>query len=128
MIHVLVVGGAGYIGSHIAKYLVTSDYKVTVLDDLSAGDASSVKYGRLVVGSIANSNLLEKLFSDNKFDVVMHFAAHSLVAESIIFPTKYYGNNVSNKLCLLNMMIKHDVKNFVFSSTAAILAHQPIYQ
>jgi UDP-glucose 4-epimerase len=87
---------------------------------------SSVKYGRLVIGSIANSELLAELFSANKFDVVMHFAAHSLVSESVKLPAKYYGNNVSNTLNLLNVTVEHDVKNCVFSSTAATFG-TPVY-
>ena len=126
MKHVLVIGGAGYIGSHIAKYLVKSDYKVTVLDDLSTGHVNSVKYGRLVVGSLANSELLAALFSSNNFDIVMHFAAHSLVGESVKMPAKYYDNNVSNTLNLLNVMVEHDVQHFVFSSTAATFG-APVY-
>lgn len=115
----LVVGGAGYIGSHMVKMLSNSGHEVVVLDNLSTGFRNSVKYGKLIVGDLADLNLLESLFNLHSFDGVMHFAANSLVGESMISPSKYYRNNVSNTLNLLDVMIRHDVKYFIFSSTAA---------
>ena len=115
----LVVGGAGYIGSHMCKLLERAGHEVLVLDNLSTGFRESVKYGRLVVGDLSDINLLENLFKDHKLDGVMHFAANSLVGESVVNPAKYYRNNVTNMLNLLDVMVRHDVKNFIFSSTAA---------
>jgi UDP-glucose 4-epimerase len=115
----LVVGGAGYIGSHMVKMLCLAGHDVVVLDNLTTGFRDSVKYGRLVVGDLADVNLLESLFCEHAFDGVMHFAANSLVGESMTNPAKYYRNNVSNTLNLLDVMVRHDVKHFIFSSTAA---------
>jgi UDP-glucose 4-epimerase len=115
----LVVGGAGYIGSHMCKLLERAGHEVLVLDNLSTGFRELVKYGRLVVGDLADINLLENVFKDHKLDGVMHFAANSLVGESVVNPVKYYRNNVTNTLNLLDVMVRHDVKNFIFSSTAA---------
>lgn len=116
---VLVVGGAGYIGSHIVKMQAKDNHEVIVLDNLSTGFKETVKYGQLVVGDLADIDLLENLFSEHDFDGVMHFAANSLVGESMTAPSKYYRNNVANTLNLLDVMVKHDVKHFIFSSTAA---------
>ncbi|MBO1923001.1 UDP-glucose 4-epimerase GalE [Thiomicrorhabdus sp. 6S3-12] len=116
---VLVVGGAGYIGSHMAKMLVKSGHEVTVFDNLTTGFLRSVKYGRLVEGDLDDMKLLEMLFVENHFDGVMHFAANSLVGESITNPAKYYRNNVGNTINLLDVMVRHKVKSFIFSSTAA---------
>ncbi len=116
---VLVVGGAGYIGSHMVKMLVKSGHDVIVLDNLSTGFRALVKYGRLVVGDLADVHLLENLFQQESFDGVMHFAANSLVGESMTNPSKYYRNNMGNTLNLLDVMVRHDVNHFIFSSTAA---------
>ncbi len=116
---ILVVGGAGYIGSHMIKMLSNSGHEVIVLDNLSTGFRNMVKYGKLVIGDLADINLLENLFKEHKFDGVMHFAANSLVGESMVNPAKYYHNNVGNTLNLLDVMIRHNVKHFIFSSTAA---------
>jgi UDP-glucose 4-epimerase len=115
----LVVGGAGYIGSHMVKMLSTSDHEVIVLDNLSTGFRDSVKYGQLVIGDLSDVHLLESLFTEYQFDGVMHFAANSLVGESMSHPSKYYRNNVSNTQNLLDVMVRHNVKHFIFSSTAA---------
>ncbi len=116
---ILVVGGAGYIGSHMAKQLVCAGHHVVVLDNLSTGFRDQVRYGELVEGDLADTALLEKLFNKYAFDGVMHFAAASLVGESMQDPSKYYRNNVVNTLNLLDVMVRHGVKNFIFSSTAA---------
>lgn len=115
----LIVGGAGYIGSHMVKMLVREGHDVVVLDNLSTGFRQSVKYGRLIVGDLADLNLLEAIFTESQIDGVMHFAANSLVGESVTNPVKYYLNNVSNTLNLLDVMVRHHVKHFIFSSTAA---------
>ncbi len=123
---ILVVGGAGYIGSHMSKMLVNDGYEVVILDNLSTGFRDLVKYGDLVVSDLADLNSLESLFATHKFDAVMHFAANSLVAESMINPSKYYQNNVANTLNLLDIMVKNNVNHFIFSSSAAIFG-EPEY-
>ena len=115
----LVVGGAGYIGSHMVKMLSQAGHSVVVLDNLSTGFRDAVLGERLVVGDLADFHLLEQLFEEHKFDGVMHFAANSLVEESVLNPSKYYRNNVANTLNLLDVMVRHHVKKFIFSSTAA---------
>jgi len=117
--NVLVVGGAGYIGSHMVKMLSKAGHEVTTLDNLSNGYEDAVKYGRFIKGDIADYDLLDKLFSENMFDGVMHFASYIQVGESVEKPSMYYRNNVSNTQVLLDIMLKHNVKNFIFSSTAA---------
>ena len=116
---VLVVGGAGYIGSHMVKMLSLAGHDVLTLDDLSNGYKDAVKYGEFVEGDIADSVLLNKLFSTHKFDGVMHFASFIQVGESVEKPSMYYRNNVSNTQVLLDAMVAHGVKSFIFSSTAA---------
>ena len=115
----LVVGGAGYIGSHMVKQLAASGHSVTVLDNLTTGFRELAKFGELVVGDIQDVNFLENLFKTNSFDGVLHFAANSQVGESVVNPSKYYQNNVSGTLNLLDVMVRHGVKHFIFSSTAA---------
>ncbi|WP_239496369.1 UDP-glucose 4-epimerase GalE [Salinicola peritrichatus] len=116
---ILVIGGAGYIGSHMVKQLINAGHHVLVLDNLSTGFCELARHGHLVVGDLADTALLERLFRENAFDAVMHFAACSLVGESVADPAKYYRNNVSNTLNLLDVMVRHDVHHFIFSSTAA---------
>ena len=117
--HILVVGGAGYIGSHMVKRLGQAGCSVTVLDDLSGGHADGVLYGQLVVGSLADVGLLSQLFTSQRFDAVMHFASFIQVGESVAHPIKYYQNNVINTLNLLAAMQAAGVQRFIFSSTAA---------
>ncbi len=116
---VLVIGGAGYIGAHMVKRLCRAGHAVYVLDNLSTGFRELARYGRLVMGDLADTELLEQLFREHRFDGVMHFAAASLVGESMQDPGKYYRNNVANTLNLLEAMVRHKVKHFIFSSTAA---------
>jgi len=123
---ILVVGGAGYIGSHMVKQLTLSNHEVITLDNLSCGYKDAVKYGELVVGDLGDRVLLDQLFSEHLFDAVMHFAAFIEVGESVINPGKYYHNNVCNTQVLLDAMVRHDVKHFIFSSTAAIFG-EPQY-
>lgn len=125
-INVLVVGGAGYIGSHMVKSLNQHGCKITVLDNLSSGHANAVLAGDMVVGDLSDGIFLDSLFSSCPFDVVMHFASSILVGESVKDPAKYYRNNVTNTQNLLDVMIRHNVKNLVFSSTAAIFG-EPQY-
>ncbi|MFD9628192.1 UDP-glucose 4-epimerase GalE [Peribacillus muralis] len=116
---ILVVGGAGYIGSHLVKELV-NEKDVVILDNLSTGFRSLVdSKATLVEGNLGDEKVLNEIFSKYPIEAVMHFAANSLVGESVQDPYKYYENNVGATLTLLNTMLKHDVKNFIFSSTAA---------
>lgn len=116
---ILVVGGAGYIGSHLVKELVEKE-DVVVLDNLSTGHREAVdKRAIFVKGDLGNEDDLQMVFRSYPIKAVMHFAAYSLVGESVIDPLKYYENNVASTLTLLKVMIKFKVKNFIFSSTAA---------
>ena len=123
---ILVVGGAGYIGSHMVVRLLQDDIEVTTLDNLSAGYRDAVLGGNFIEGDLADIDLLDKVFSENDFDAVMHFASFIEVGESIIAPSKYYFNNVTNTQNLLDAMVNHGVLNFIFSSTAAIFG-EPEY-
>lgn len=117
---ILVVGGAGYIGSHFVKELVNHQ-EVVVLDNLSTGHRWAVDNRAIFVeGDLGNSNTLQKVFDTFKIDAVVHFAAYSLVPESVENPMKYYENNVSRTLELLKVMQKNGINKFIFSSTAAV--------
>lgn len=120
MSRILVTGGAGYIGSHVVNSLGKRGYAVTVLDDLSKGHRDAVLHGDLVVGDIADASFLDAVFSGFRPDAVMHFAAFIEVGESVREPLKYYGNNAANTVELLKAMERHEVRNFIFSSTAAV--------
>lgn len=117
---ILVVGGGGYIGSHMVKELIDHHYDVLILDNLSTGHRRLVTGGRFIHGDLRDTTLLDCLFSENRIDAVMHFAAFSLVGESVQRPLKYYRNNVAGTIELIEAMIRHDVLRFVFSSTAAV--------
>lgn len=117
---VLVVGGAGYIGSHVNQLLYQRGYFTVVFDNLSRGILSNVVGGDFILGDIGNQNDLAKLFSTYQFDAVMHFAGLTDVGESFIAPEKYYRENVVYALQLLNAAMQNGVKAFVFSSSAAI--------
>lgn len=125
--NVLLVGGAGYIGSHMLQLLLQTGHSVVTLDNLSSGYRDAVKGGDFVYGDIANSKVLDDLFSRNVFDAVFHFASYIQVGESVLKPDIYYQNNFVNTVNLLNAMVRHGVSNFIFSSTAAIFG-EPEYQ
>lgn len=118
--NILVVGGAGYIGSHMVKQLLRGGHDVVTLDDLSSGYRDAVLGGSFIQGSIADTVLLDRVFVEHRFDAVFHFASFIQVGESVAHPAKYYVNNLANTLNLLDVMIRHDVKHFIFSSSAAI--------
>jgi len=118
--NILVVGGAGYIGSHMVKLLGERGCAVTTLDDLSSGHRDAVLTGDFVQGDMADIELLRGLFARRKYDAVMHFASFIEVGESVREPAKYYRNNVANTLALLAAMREAGVDRFIFSSTAAI--------
>jgi len=116
---ILVVGGAGYIGSHLVKELVEKE-EVVVLDNLSTGHREAVDSRAIFVkGDLGNVDDILMVFRSYPIKAVMHFAACSLVGESVVDPLKYYQNNVASTLTLLKVMLKFKVKNFIFSSTAA---------
>jgi UDP-glucose 4-epimerase len=117
--NILVCGGAGYIGSHMAKMLAGLGNVVTVFDNLSTGHREAVKWGEFVQGDLLRKDDLRQLFAADRFDAVMHFSAKSLVGESMVNPGIYYSNNVSGTLNLLDAMREHGVEKFVFSSSAA---------
>jgi UDP-glucose 4-epimerase len=141
----LIVGGAGYIGSHVVKELVNQGHEVVVLDDLSKGHQQAVKGstdypstiswsygagadyaeikdkgGEFIKGDLGDRELLGQIFSSRKIECVMHFAAFSLVGESIEQPLAYYYNNTAKTTHLLMAMREHGVNRFILSSTAAV--------
>lgn len=120
MKQVLVCGGAGYIGAHMAKLLAEAGFGVTVLDNLSTGHREAARWGELVEADLLNPVELERLFSGKQFDVVMHFCALSLVGDSVREPLAYYRNNVGGTLNLLHAMRQAGVDRMVFSSSAAV--------
>ena len=117
---VLVVGGAGYIGSHMVRMLVDEGYDVIVLDNLSTGNRRLAPGVNLVEGNLGDGGLLDRIFQENRINTVMHFAAFSIVGESVGVPLKYYQNNVSETIRLIDAMDRNDVRRFIFSSTAAV--------
>ncbi len=120
---VLVTGGAGYIGSHMLRALQDQNHDAVCFDNLSTGHRDLVCCDNFIEGDLADRTLVSDIFANNNFDAVVHFAAHSQVGESIIRPDKYYRNNITNTQNLLDVMIDHDVKKIVFSSTAAIFGN-----
>lgn len=118
---ILVTGGAGYIGGVACTQLVRQGYRVVILDDLSNGSRRSIATGaELVIGNVGDAGALEALFTRNKFDAVMHFAAFIEAGESMKHPAKYFQNNTANALTLLDAVVRHHVPRLVFSSTAAL--------
>jgi len=118
---VLVLGGAGYIGSHMCKLLASQGHQVIVFDNLSTGHKASVKWGQFIKGDILNKTDLDKLFDNyGPFDLIIHFCAKSLVGESVKQPNEYYRNNVVGTLNLLDKMVETGHDKLVFSSTAAV--------
>jgi len=117
---ILVTGGAGYIGSHMVYLLLKNGYDIVVVDNLEKGHSKAILGGKFYCGDLKDKDFLEKVFSENEIEAVIHFAASSLVGESVVNPIKYYYNNVYGTTNLIDAMIKHDVKKIVFSSTAAV--------
>ena len=118
---ILVVGGAGYIGSHMVAQLVDNGQDTIVLDNLVKGHQSALWPGaKFYKGNMEDGALLDRIFTENSITAVVHFAAYSLVAESVAHPGMYYQNNVAGTLALLEGMVRHGVKKIVFSSTAAV--------
>lgn len=125
MMNILITGGAGYIGSHINKYLAKRGHSTFVVDDLSFGKAEAVRYGKFFQCDFADP-CLETIFIEHQIDGVMHFAAYADVNHSVEHPDIYYTNNVVKTIRLLDMMVRSKVRNIVFSSTAAIFG-EPQY-
>ncbi len=117
---ILVTGGAGYIGSHVVQQLAAAGERIVVLDNLGRGFRQAVTAGELVVGDVGDFALVSRLLSEHGVETVMHFAAHTIVPESVAEPLKYYGNNTCSTRALLQACLDKGVKNFVFSSTAAV--------
>jgi len=116
---IMVTGGAGYIGSHMTRLLAAAGHKVVIYDNLSRGNQHATQYGELVIGDIHDVSTLAHTFVTHNIEAVMHFAALAYVGESVEQPDMYYHNNVVGTLNLLNTMRKHDINQFVFSSTCA---------
>ncbi len=123
---VLVVGGAGYIGSHMVKLLLRAGHVVVTLDSLVTGYRDAVVGGEFVQCDLADRAGLDEVFKQHAFDGVMHFASFIQVGESVLKPDLYYRNNFCNTLNLLDAMVAHGVKRFIFSSTAAVFG-EPDY-
>ena len=117
---VLVTGGAGYIGSHTVLQLAARGERVIVLDDLSTGFRQAVRDVPLVVGNVGSRKLVDPLLKEHKVDTIIHFAAHTIVPESVSDPLKYYCNNTAATRSLLEAASNAGVRHFVFSSTAAV--------
>lgn len=117
---ILICGGAGYIGSHMVKLLLARGHDTTVFDNLSTGHRDAVLGGRFECGDLGDSAAIDRVLSATRFDAVMHFAAFIRVEESVAEPGKYFRNNFSNALNLLEGLVRHKVRRFIFSSTAAV--------
>jgi len=116
---ILVTGGAGYIGSHMVAELLERNEDIVVVDNLQKGHKKAVLGGRFYQGDIRDGEFMDRVFTENSIEAVIHFAADSLVGESVTMPLKYYYNNVYGTQCLLEKMKTYQVKYMVFSSTAA---------
>lgn len=121
---ILVTGGAGYIGSHVNAMLADNGIRTVVLDDLSLGHRELVISGDFIIGDIGDQNTLGMIFKKYNIEHVVHLAAFTDVDDSIVRPMDYYDNNVTKTLRLLDSMIEHDVRSFIFSSTSAIYADE----
>jgi UDP-arabinose 4-epimerase len=116
---ILIVGGAGYIGSHTAKLVAAAGLQPVVFDNLVYGHRSAVKWGPLIEGDLADGALIDRVIQEHAVTAVIHFAAYAYVGESVSNPGKYFRNNVANTMNLLDAMVKNRVRDIVFSSTCA---------
>ncbi|MGR9106800.1 MAG: UDP-glucose 4-epimerase GalE [Gammaproteobacteria bacterium] len=117
---ILVTGGAGYIGSHVVKQLGEMGERIVVLDNLSTGFAEAILYGTFIAGDSGDRELVSRILKDHDIGAVLHFAAHTIVPESVQNPLKYYGNNTCCTRNLLECCAQTEVEHFIFSSTAAV--------
>ena len=132
--NILVTGGAGFIGSHTVVSLVENGHEVTILDNLVNSSPIAVKRVEEIVGrkipfyecDIRDREGLERVFSENSFDAVIHFAGLKAVGESVVKPWEYYDNNIGGTLVLVDVMRKHNVKNIIFSSSATVYGNPAI--
>jgi UDP-glucose 4-epimerase len=122
---ILVTGGAGYIGSHVVQQLGREGWRVVTLDNLSRGFAESVTHGELIVGDIADRALVRRILREHDVGTIMHFAAFTIVPESVAEPLKYYDNNVLGTRALIDAALAEGVDEFVFSSSAAVYGMPP---
>jgi UDP-glucose 4-epimerase len=124
--NVLIIGGAGYIGSHCNKFFSKQGVHTLVLDNLSLGHKEAVKYGQFIQGDVGDTALVKNIFATQSIDAVVHFAAFAAVGESVENPSKYYTNNVGKMITLLDAMVEYGVKYFILSSSAATFG-EPLY-
>lgn len=117
--NILITGGAGYIGSHCNKLLYNNGYNTVIVDNLSFGHKEAVKWGTFLQGDFGDKDFMKAVFKNYQIDAVMHFAAYANVSESVQNPSKYYINNVSKMIKLLDCMVENGVKHVIFSSSAA---------
>ncbi len=122
---ILVTGGAGYIGSHVVQQLGREGWRVVTLDNLSRGFAEAVTYGPLIVGNIADRALVQQIIREHDVGTIMHFAAFTIVPESVAEPLKYYDNNVLGTRALIDAALAEGVDEFIFSSSAAVYGLPP---
>ena len=122
---VLVTGGAGYIGSHVVRQLVAAGERVIVLDNLSTGFRSAVLGGAFYQGNTGDKEQVSRILKEHEIGSILHFAAHTIVPESVSDPLKYYGNNTCDSRNLLECANEAGVEHFIFSSTAAVYGLPP---
>jgi len=120
MSNILVTGGAGYIGSHVAQQLHSKNRDLVILDNLSTGFKQAALNSKLIIGDTGDKKLVNQILKEHKITAVLHFAAHTIVPESVSNPLKYYGNNTCCTRNLLECCAANDVKHVIFSSTAAV--------
>lgn len=125
---ILITGGAGYIGSHTVRYFIDQGKEVIVVDNLQNGHIESIDNQKFYKADLRDKEAMDKIFKNHKIEGVIHFAANSLVGESMEKPYEYYHNNVYGMLCLLDLMRKNQVKKIVFSSTAATYGEPEKYK
>lgn len=121
--HILICGGAGYIGSHMSKMLAARGDRVTVFDNFSTGHREAVQWGSLIEGDLLAVDDIDDALRIDSYDAVMHFSAKSLVAESVLHPDRYYLNNVVGTLNLLDALVRYRIDKFIFSSSAAVFGN-----
>jgi UDP-glucose 4-epimerase len=122
---ILVTGGAGYIGSHVVRQLGERQEAIVVLDNLGTGFRSAVTAGELVVGDTGDRELVTRILAERRVDTIIHFAAHTIVPESVADPLKYYANNTCATRNLIQCATEAGVRHFIFSSTAAVYGVPP---